>query len=78
MKSKDNWLSALSWFGAAISVAEVEAGREIGANWSALLYGHLLGGLILFAAGVSGARLRQGAMATTTSAFGGKGARWPS
>ena len=45
MKNKDNWLSALIWFGAAISVAEVEAGR---------------------------------AMATTTSAFGGKGARWPS
>ena len=32
MKNKDNWLSALIWFGAAISVAEVEAGREIGAN----------------------------------------------
>ena len=38
MKNKDNWLSALIWFGAA---------------------------------GLIGARLRQGAMATTTSAFGG-------
>lgn len=76
MKNKNTWLSALIWFGAAISVAEVEAGREIGANWSALLYGHLLGGLILFAAGLIGARLRQGAMATTTSAFGDKGARF--
>ena len=66
----------LIWFGAAISVAEIEAGIEAGANWSALILGHLLGGAMLFAAGLIGARQRQGAMATTTSAFGTWGARF--
>lgn len=49
MKSNSSWQTSLIWFGAAISVAEIEAGREIGANGLALVSGHLLGGLILSA-----------------------------
>ena len=67
---------SLIWFGAAISVAEIEAGAEIGRNWAALVSGHAVGGLILFAAGLIGSRLRLGAMATTSAAFGDFGARF--
>ena len=76
MKKQSLWMAALIWFGAAISVAEIEAGGEIGANWMALVLGHLLGGVLLFFSGFVGARLRQGAMATTASAFGSAGARF--
>ena len=76
MKKSGFLSNGLIWFGAAISVAEIEAGIEIGANWSALVLGHLLGGAFLFAAGFIGGRLRQGAMATTTSAFGATGAKF--
>lgn len=76
MSKNTSWQTSLIWFGAAISVAEIEAGRAIGANGFALLLGHLLGGVVLFAAALIGARMRQGAMETTSSAFGSKGARF--
>ena len=67
---------ALIWFGAAVSVAEIEAGIQMGANWTALLAGHLFGGILLFAAGLIGAQTRKNAMTTTGEAFGLSGARF--
>jgi len=63
------------WFGAAVSVAEIEAGIQSGGNWPALICGHVLGGLLLFAAGMIGARTGRNAMETTAGAFGALGGR---
>lgn len=63
------------WFGAAVSIAEIEAGCRIGGNWTALLLGHLLGGLLLFATGLIGARTKLNAMETTQGSFGRHGIR---
>lgn len=68
--------NGLIWFGAAVSVAEIEAGIQSGNNWAALIAGHLLGGLILFAVGLIGARLRLNAMETTATAFGNLGSKF--
>lgn len=62
------------WFGAAVSIAEIEAGCQIGDRWGAMLLGHLVGGLMLFAIGLAGAQGRQGAMASTARTFGRRGA----
>jgi len=64
------------WFGAAVSVAEIEAGIQSGGNGPALVCGHVLGGLLLFAAGLIGARTDRNAMETTASAFGKLGGRF--
>lgn len=64
------------WFGAAVSVAEIEAGLQSGGNWTALVLGHLLGGVLLFAAGLLGARTGENAMETTSGTFGTGGMRF--
>lgn len=43
MKKTGVFANGLIWFGAAVSIAEIEAGCSIGGNWSALIAGHLLG-----------------------------------
>lgn len=68
--------NGLIWFGAAVSVAEIEAGIQSQNNWAALIAGHLLGGAILFAVGLIGARIRMNAMETTATAFGKRGSRF--
>lgn len=61
------------WFGAAVSLAEIEAGSQIGCNWAALITGHLLGGVLLFMMGLIGARSRLNAMESVGKAFGSRG-----
>ncbi len=68
--------SGIIWFGAAVSVAEIEAGIQSGNNWIALILGHLLGGALLFAVGLIGAKARLNAMDSTASAFGKNGAKF--
>lgn len=74
--------SGVIWFGVAISVSEIEAGIQIGSSsgtsgmWLALLLGHLLGGILLFAVGLIGARVRKNAMETTASAYGTWGSKF--
>lgn len=74
---------ALVWFGAAVSIAEIQTGIDIAANASgkalasaiaAILAGHLAGGFMLYAIGVIGARLRKGAMDCVKLPFGRIGA----
>lgn len=72
----DIFSNGLIWFGAAVSVAEIEAGIQSGNNWLALITGHLLGGVLLFLVGLIGARLRLNAMNTTSTAFGVWGAKF--
>jgi len=77
MKMSQNSLPAQSlvWFGAALSIAEIEAGMNCRGNLTAILAGHLLGGLLLFATGLIGARTHRTAMECTADAFGVRGAR---
>ena len=74
--------SALVWFGAAVSIAEIEAGSALApaaaggrlpAVLSAILLGHLLGGTLLFLAALLGSRLRLAAMDCAKSVFGRPG-----
>lgn len=67
---------ALIWFGAAVSIAEIEAGARMGANWAALLAGHAVGAVLLFLTGLLGARSHKGSMAVTGATFGALGQRF--
>lgn len=75
MKKTGLFANGIIWFGAAVSIAEIEAGTAIGGNWAALVAGHLLGGFMLFAVGLLGATSGKNAMATTSAAFGVGGMR---
>ena len=72
----------LVWFGAAVSIAEIEAGAGLApaaAGWrgwtvaAAILLGHLLGGALLFLAALLGARTRRGGMDCAKVPFGRAG-----
>ena len=76
MKRTSVYANGVIWFGAAVSVAEIEAGIQSGGNWPALILGHLLGGALLFLAGLTGALSRRNAMESAASAFGRRGARF--
>lgn len=52
-------------FGAAVSIAEIEAGCAIGGNWLAFLAGHALGGGMFWAVEVLGASTGMNVMETT-------------
>jgi len=73
---KGVFAQGVMWFGAAVSVAEIGTGLEFSGNWKALVCGHLLGGLLLFAVGLLGARSDENAMETTRSTFGRRGMRF--
>ncbi|MBR6379275.1 MAG: cytosine permease [Fibrobacter sp.] len=76
------WTNGVIWFGVAVSVSEIEAGIEIGAEatpgslWLPLVLGHIVGGFFLFFVGLIGARIRQNAMETTASVYGKYGSRF--
>ena len=86
MKDENNGTSALGcgllWFGAAVSIAEIEAGRSLAPAavdgrgptvLGAILLGHLLGGAMLFLAALLGARTRRAAMDCAKVPFGRAG-----
>lgn len=70
--------NGLIWFGAGVSIAEILTGTYLaplgmGKGIAAILLGHLIGCLLLFAAGVIGGQTRRSAMETTKMSFGQKG-----
>ena len=86
-ESKDKGTSVfqngLVWFGAAVSIAEIEVGGQmagmagggrLGEVAAAILIGHAVGGLLLFLVGLIGARARRGAMDCVKTPFGRWGA----
>lgn len=71
--------NALIWFGAAVSIAEIITGTLFAPlgfekGLLAIVIGHIIGGVLLFAAGVIGATHRRSAMETVKMSFGHKGA----
>lgn len=71
--------NGLIWFGAGVSLAEIHAGTAYGGmEWktaiTAILLGHFIGGILLFLAGLMGARSKKSSMETVRNSFGRKGA----
>ena len=70
--------NGLIWFGAGVSLAEILTGTYFaplgfGKALAAILLGHLIGGLMMFAAGMIGAKERKSAMETVKMSFGERG-----
>lgn len=70
--------NGLIWFGAGVSIAEILTGTYLaplgmGKGIAAIVLGHLIGCLMLFAAGVIGGKTRRSAMETAKMSFGQKG-----
>ncbi len=70
--------NGLIWFGAGVSIAEILTGTYFASlgftrGFLAILAGHVIGCLMLFAAGVIGGKSRRSAMETTKMSFGQKG-----
>lgn len=71
--------NGLIWFGAALSIAEILTGAAFAPlglqrGLAAILTGHLIGGVLLYFAGLMGARLRLSAMDCAKRSFGRRGA----
>ncbi|MBO5099090.1 MAG: putative hydroxymethylpyrimidine transporter CytX [Clostridia bacterium] len=70
--------SALIWFGAGVSLAEILTGVSFaalgfGKGFLAITVGHIIGCFLLFVSGVIGGKSRKNAMDTVKMSFGGKG-----
>lgn len=70
--------NGLIWFGAGVSIAEIVTGTYFAPlgfekGLLAILIGHIIGCLMLFAAGLIGGRVRRSAMETVKMSFGQKG-----
>ena len=70
--------NGLIWFGAGVSIAEILTGTYyatlgFGKGLAAILLGHLIGAVMMFAAGMIGAREEKSAMETVKMSFGEKG-----
>lgn len=67
--------NGLIWFGAGVSLAEILSGTSFATlglvrGALAILAGHLIGGLLMFLAGVIGAKTRKSSMETVKLSFG--------
>ena len=70
--------NGLIWFGAGVSIAEILTGTYFATlgmqrGLFAILIGHVIGCVMLFAAGLIGGKLRRSAMETVKMSFGEKG-----
>ena len=72
------WENGLLWFGAALSIAEIQTGTFMAPlgfekGMTAIILGHLIGCGLLFGAGLIGARTGRRAMETVKMSFGSRG-----
>ena len=70
--------NGLIWFGAGVSIAEILTGTYLASlgfskGLCAILLGHLIGGVLLFLAGMIGGKMRRSSMETVKMSFGQKG-----
>lgn len=78
MKKTSTFTNGLIWFGAAISIAEILTGTLLASlgfqqAFLAIILGHLIGGALMYCAGMIGAYTERSAMDTVKLSFGGKG-----
>lgn len=77
-KGSSVFANALIWFGAGVSLAEIltgtaYAGMGIKNALITIIIGHIIGGIMMFFAGMIGARTKKSAMETVKMSFGDKG-----
>ncbi|BBF42803.1 predicted hydroxymethylpyrimidine transporter CytX [Lachnospiraceae bacterium KM106-2] len=70
--------NALIWFGAGISIAEIMTGTSFAPlgmtkGFLAILIGHVIGAVLMYLAGLIGARSEKSAMETVKLSFGSRG-----
>ena len=70
--------NGLIWFGAAVSIAEILTGTYFASlgffkGLFAIILGHIIGCILLFLAGLIGAKTKKSAMDTVKISFGAKG-----
>lgn len=80
-KETSVWTNGFIWFGAAVSIAEILTGTLIAPlgfkkGGLAIIFGHFLGGILLYLAGVIGANTKKSAMETVKMTFGEYGGRF--
>lgn len=73
--------NSLIWFGAGVSIAEILTGTYIaslgfGKGIAAIVLGHIIGGIMMFAAGMIGGRTGKSAMETVKMSFGENGGKF--
>ncbi len=73
--------NSLIWFGAGVSIAEILTGTYIASlgfakGMAAIVLGHIIGGLMMFAAGMIGGRTGKSAMETVKMSFGEYGGKF--
>ena len=78
VKGTSLWESGLLWFGAALSIAEMQTGTffaPLGMQQgiTAIVLGHIIGCALLFGAGLIGGQTRKSSMETVKMSFGAKG-----
>lgn len=75
------WANGMIWFGAGVSIAEILTGTYFAplgfekGLW-AILLGHIIGCVMLFLAGLMGAKSRKSAMETVKMSFGNLGGQF--
>lgn len=70
--------NGMIWFGAAVSIAEIMTGTLMaplgfGRGFSAIILGHLIGGILFYLSGLIGARTGRSSMETVKLSFGERG-----
>jgi putative hydroxymethylpyrimidine transporter CytX len=79
-KGTSLWENGLIWFGAALSIAEMQTGTYFAPlgfqqGLIAILLGHVIGCALLFGAGIIGGKTGKSAMETVKMSFGEQGGR---
>ncbi|MBE5962780.1 MAG: putative hydroxymethylpyrimidine transporter CytX [Lachnospiraceae bacterium] len=77
-KRTSTFSNGLIWFGAGVSIAEIITGTYLASlgfkkGLAAILLGHLIGGILMFGAGLIGGKERKSSMETVKMSFGEKG-----
>ena len=73
--------NSLIWFGAGVSIAEILTGTYLASlgfakGMAAIVLGHIIGGLMMFAAGMIGGKTGKSAMETVKMSFGEYGGKF--
>lgn len=80
-KKTSTFSNGLIWFGAGVSIAEIVTGTYIASlglakGLLAIVIGHIIGGAMMYAAGLIGAKTEKSAMETVKMSFGENGGRF--